>query len=78
MILKVLLVAVVIYIVYTMFLKPKKEPSSATEQQKNNAEVKADEMVECSECGLYVEISEAILSNGKYYCSQECIAEAKK
>jgi uncharacterized protein len=76
MILKVLLVGVVIYIVYTMFLKQKKEPSAA-EQQKNNSEVQADEMVECNECGVYVAISEAILSNGKYYCSKECLIKAK-
>jgi uncharacterized protein len=77
MILKVLLIGAVIYVVYIMFFKqkgPQKQPKQSNPKQK----AQADEMVECAECSLYVEISEAILSNGKYYCSNECIIKAKQ
>lgn len=32
-----------------------------------------DEMVECPTCKTYVSKDEAILSNGKAYCSKECL-----
>jgi uncharacterized protein len=77
MILKILLIGAVIYVVYIMFFKQKgveSSPNKTTNEQKSQV----DEMVECANCGLYVELSESILSNGKYYCSKECIIEAKK
>lgn len=77
MILKALLVGAVIYIVYIMFFKQKSVKNETKEQKKQN-KTQANEMVECAQCGVYTEISECILSNGKYYCSQECIIEAKK
>lgn len=77
MILKALLVGAVIYIVYIMFFKQKSVKNETKEQKKQN-KPQANEMIECAQCGVYTEISECILSNGKYYCSQECIIEAKK
>jgi len=77
MILKALLVGAVIYIVYIMFFKQKSVKNSPKEQNTKNKQ-QADEMVECANCGVYTEISECILSNGKYYCSKECVLEAKK
>jgi len=77
MILKALLIGAVIYIVYIMFFK-QKSVATATKKQKKENKPQADEMVACANCGVYTEISECILSNGKYYCSDECIIEAKK
>jgi uncharacterized protein len=77
MILKALLVGAVIYIVYIMFFK-QKSVASAAKGNKKEQKPQANEMVECANCSVYVEISEAILSNGKYYCSNECIIEAEK
>ena len=77
MILKLLLIGAVIYIIYIMFFK-QKNVATATKRQKKENKPQADEMVECAHCGVYTEISECILSNGKYYCSDECIIEAKK
>ena len=76
MILKVLLIGAVIYVVYIMFFK-QKGVESQPKQSNTKQKPEADEMVECAHCGVYVEISEAILSNGKYYCSKECVIEAK-
>ena len=78
MILKALLVGAVIYIVYIMFFKQKSVKNTTKEQNTKKNKPQANEMVECANCGVYTEISECILSNGKYYCSQECIIEAKK
>ena len=77
MILKALLLGAVIYIVYIMFFK-QKSVKSTPKEQKTQDKPQANEMVECANCGVYTEISECILSNGKYYCSNECILEAKK
>ncbi len=78
MILKLLIIAAVIATVYFMFFKTKptikkRESTGKKPQQK----LEANDMVECANCGVYVEVQEAILSNGKYYCSRECLVEAK-
>ena len=73
---KWLLVIGVVVAIYYLFIK-KSAPSAAQESPKKAPGAKkseeVDEMVECSRCGVYVEIHEAILSNGKYYCSKECL-----
>jgi uncharacterized protein len=66
---KWLVVIGVIWAVYYFLIK--KKPSVS--QKTKNAPQEAQDMVECATCSVYVELNEAILSNGKYYCSQECI-----
>lgn len=73
MILKLLLVAGVIAVVYFMFIK--KKPT--LKQDKNDPKNKPNDMVACASCGVYVEVGEAILSNGKYYCSNECLTKGE-
>jgi len=73
MILKLLLIIAVIAIVYFIFIK--KKPLKSTHKHQQNSD--ASEMIECTECGVFVELNEAILSNAKYYCSNECIAKAR-
>jgi uncharacterized protein len=74
MILKILLIGAVIAAVYFMFFKTKPETKVTKKESKK---LDADEMVECATCGVYAEVEECILSNGKYYCSRECLAKAK-
>lgn len=38
-----------------------------------HSHLKTDSMVECRACKTFVMQDEAILSNGSYYCSQECL-----
>lgn len=77
MILKLLLVIAVIFVVYIMFFKAKKPRNAQTTEEKNHqANIEANELVPCVHCGTYLEVEEAILSNGKYYCSSECVTEA--
>ncbi len=76
MILKFLLVIVVIAIVYFMFIKKKptiKEKTKKSKKTTTKDKVESNEMVECEKCGIYCEIDDTILSNNKYYCSQECL-----
>ena len=72
MILKLLLVIGVIAVVYLFFIKKKpiRTQNKKTEQESND-------MVACSECGVYAELDESILSNSKYYCSKECLDKVK-
>ncbi len=74
MILKVLLVIGVIAAVYFLFIK--KKPISTKDQGKDSKS-QSNDMIECNSCGIYVDVNEALLSNGKYYCSQECIDKEK-
>ena len=84
MILKLLLIIVVIAIVYFIFIKKKplknnskKSSVRSDKKQKNSGErQESNEMIECSTCGIYSELDESLLSNGKYYCSVECVEKA--
>ncbi|PKT76360.1 PP0621 family protein [Helicobacter winghamensis] len=41
--------------------------------QKRNKQNKQDSiMLECTKCGTYVSTDEAIIQDGKYFCSKEC------
>jgi len=68
--LKLLVVFGVIYIVYRFFIK---QNSIQKPEKKAKTTEDIEEMVACASCGVYVELKEAILSNGKYYCSDKCL-----
>jgi uncharacterized protein len=70
--LKWLIVIGLVWFVYNFYFK--KKPISS---QNSNKPLQENDMVKCSTCNVYVEIGEAIHSNGKYYCSQECLRGAK-
>ena len=69
MILKVLAVILIIFLIYILLFKKNREKEIS---KKNNEKI-TDEMVECPTCKTYVSQKEAILSNGKFYCSKECL-----
>ena len=54
--------------VYYVFFAKKE---SITSSKKNDFTEEA--MIPCAMCGTYVQAKEAIMSNGKYYCSSECL-----
>jgi len=66
MIVKLLVIVGVIYVVYNLYFKTKIDNT-----QDKGEEV--DTMVKCSNCGVYVAKSDAIVKSGKYYCSKECL-----
>ena len=66
MLFKIVLLAVVIGTIYYFFIKKKPLPDKSSEV-----------MVECDKCSTYVSSKEAIIKDGKYYCSKKC-AEVKE
>ena len=75
---KWLIVVGVIGAIYFLFIK-KKAPIANTNKQDNTKEDKkeSNDMVECSRCGIFVDMNETIISSNKYYCSDECLEKAK-
>jgi len=70
MVIKVLILGIVLFLVYLVFFKKNREKN--IRDQKKNEEI-TDTMVECPKCGTYTSKDDAILSNGKYFCSKECL-----
>ena len=73
MILKILLVLAVISLIYFMFIK--KKPLSYNKDKKDDKS-QSNDLVQCVTCGTYTELNESIISNNKYYCSNECVGKA--
>ena len=69
MILKILAVVVMAFLVYILFFKKNREKELFA---KKNEKI-TDEMMECPTCKTYVSQKESLLSNGKFYCSKECL-----
>lgn len=74
MFLKFLLFVAVAFIIYLLFFK--KRPLSSHRSHVKE-EIEASEMIECNRCGVYCELDDALLSNGKYYCGQKCLDKIK-
>ena len=70
MIFKILAISVVLFLVYIVFFKKNRE--SKIDKRKKYDQI-TDTMVECPSCNVFVSKEEAILSNGKYYCSEKCL-----
>ena len=68
MILKILAIAVVLFLVYIVLFKKDREKNVKKDDEKIE-----DVMIECPTCGTFVSKKEAILSNGQYFCSKECL-----
>ena len=69
MIIKVIAVIFVLFLIYILWFK--KSRATAVNNKKN--EKITDEMMECPSCKTYVSQKEAILSNGEFFCSKECL-----
>ncbi|RXJ99920.1 MULTISPECIES: PP0621 family protein [Arcobacteraceae] len=71
MILKILAAAVVLFLIYIVLFK--KDREKEVNKDKKPKEKIEDIMVECPTCSTYVSKKEAILSNGRFFCSKECL-----
>ena len=69
MIFKFLAFAAVIFFIYIVFFKNSRQKDIKDKKYDNIT----DTMVECPTCKIYVSKDDTILSNGKYFCSKECI-----
>jgi len=70
---KYLVVIGVIAFIYFVFIK--KKPHKKSNTHKKQDDIKTNDMIQCSKCAIYCELEDAILSNGKYYCSDECLKD---
>lgn len=70
MILKILLIAILIGAIYLFFFRNKKRPQK--ESDTTSLQTKEEVMVECAKCNVYTSNKEAIIRDGKFYCSKEC------
>ncbi len=70
MIFKLLVFGVVVFIVYTLFFKTSR--GKVEQPKKRDKKQDSDTMVECANCSVFVSESEAIIKDGKFYCSKEC------
>lgn len=68
MILKLLAIGVVLFLVYILLFKKQREKNVKKEDEKIE-----DIMVECPTCKTFVSKKEAILSNGHFFCSKDCL-----
>ena len=69
MVLKIVAVVVMAFLIYVLFFKKNREKELF---EKKNEKI-TDEMMECPTCKTYVSQKEALLSNGKFYCSKDCL-----
>ena len=73
-ILVILLVIAMVWFIYRKKSTPNTKKSQPKKESQNKEESSFDRtMVECVKCGVYIATDEAILSSGKYYCSDECL-----
>ena len=69
---KYLVVIGVIAFIYFFFIK-KKPLNNTPKKQTKQEDIQSNDMVECSSCGIYFELSDGIVSSSKYFCSNECV-----
>ncbi len=69
MVFKLIAFLAALFLIYIVFFRKSRVGNI---KDKKHDEI-ADTMVECPTCKTYVSKDDAILSNGKYFCSKECI-----
>lgn len=67
MIFKILIFAVVAFLIYKFFFNKKNKIEGDDTKQIE------EELVSCPTCGMYLSKDDAILSSGKHYCSEKCL-----
>ena len=63
--LKIIVFIAVLAILF-MWIKTSRKSSSTDKTKDNN------EMINCAKCDTYIEMKDAIMSNGKYVCPDDC------
>jgi uncharacterized protein len=67
---KIIVVIAILFIIYIAFFKKK-----AIQEEKKSSKKKSDSgdiMIECSECSTFVSENDAIIKDGKFFCTKEC------
>jgi uncharacterized protein len=68
---KLLAIGIIVGLIYVLFIKPKNNElgKNKSNKPKQNSD---EDMIECKKCGVYTTIGDSIMSDGFYYCSNEC------
>lgn len=69
MILRLILLLLFLFFLYRLF--GGKMPS--LRKSKEEKRIEENTLVECNTCHTFVTVKESFISNGKYYCSKECL-----
>lgn len=72
MLLKGIILAVVLYVIYIAFFKKTAIKEEKQQKSKKQNDKNSDVMIECVECSTFVSDKEAIIKDGKFYCSKQC------
>ena len=76
MILKLIVFAVIFYVVYRFvggkFPKLGGDKKDRVSKSDDKKKIEEDTLIECASCGTYVTYKECIIVKGKSYCSKEC------
>lgn len=73
MVVKILALGIVVYILYILFFRAKREDVAKKHHFKTSLKDKSETMIECDKCSTFISVKEAFIKNGKYYCSKECM-----
>lgn len=68
-----IIVAVLIALVYFVFIKKKPLPGENNKAKSKKDKLNEEDMVQCKKCGTYITLKEAFLKEGQYFCSDECL-----
>lgn len=72
MLMKALLLAGVLFIIYIMFFKKTDKVENTGRKKSKKPVQKGDIMMECEECETFVGEDDAVIKDGKFYCSKKC------
>ncbi len=69
---KIILLVLALFVIYLLFFKKSRKVD------KKDDKLISDEMIECPACGVFTSQKEMILSNGRFFCSKECLKKGVK
>ncbi len=67
---KILILIIVIFGIY--YIISNRNKNKKKQHSKDTHKISGETMVECSKCSVFVSANEAIIKDGKYFCSKEC------
>ncbi len=66
---KYIIAAVIIYLIYIYLFRSKRGNVVSEDDKKSSSKT----MVECNTCSVFISSDEAVIKDGKYYCSKKCM-----
>ncbi|MDX1809579.1 MAG: PP0621 family protein [Sulfurospirillaceae bacterium] len=69
---KWLIFGVIAWFIYIVFFKASRTSSTPPPKSDKKKKIDGDTMIECPKCSVFVSERDAIIKDGKFYCSKEC------